>query len=130
MGLIRVGLLALMVLFLMVDLGFGQNNAWQIWTKGVEHAAQGNFSEAKVEFEKALKVDPHNGPAKRALKLIEDVDQQKIKTKTARNIEAIIIGPASLNIFKPHDFKAVISLFFFIEENITTTEISVAAGTI
>ncbi len=37
---------------------FGQDTAEQIWTKGVEHAAQGNFNEAKVEFEKALKIDP------------------------------------------------------------------------
>ena len=62
---------------------FGQDTAEQIWTKGVEHTAQGNFNEAKVEFEKALKVDPYYGSAKRALKVIEDALDQKIKSKTA-----------------------------------------------
>jgi tetratricopeptide (TPR) repeat protein len=81
--LLRIGVLALMVLFLTVGLGFGQNTADQIWTKGVEHAAQGNFNEAKVEFEKALKIDPYYGPAKRALKVVGDAINQKIKSKAA-----------------------------------------------
>jgi tetratricopeptide (TPR) repeat protein len=86
MGLIRTGVLVLMVLFLPISLSFGQNTFGQFWIKGVEHAAQGNFNEAKVEFEKVLKVDPFNGPAKRALKVIEDVTNQKIKSNTANRL--------------------------------------------
>jgi len=78
----RVDVAVLMILFL-VNPCFGQNDAKQIWTEGVEHAAQGNFNEAKEEFEKALKVDPSYGSAKRALKVIEDALDQKIKSKTA-----------------------------------------------
>jgi tetratricopeptide (TPR) repeat protein len=73
-----------MVLFLTVDFGFGQNAAMQILTKGVEHAAQGNFNKAKVEFEKVLIVDSDDESAKRVakrgLKVIEDVTNQKIKS--------------------------------------------------
>ena len=43
MSLTRTGVLVLMVLFLTVDFGFGQNTAMQILTRGVEHAAQGNL---------------------------------------------------------------------------------------
>ena len=57
--------------------------AEQNWTKGAEYAAQGKFKEAKGEFEKALKIDPLYGAAKRALKVIEDVTDQKIKSNTA-----------------------------------------------
>ena len=88
---IKTGVLALMVLFLPLDLSFGQNTAKQIWTKGVEHAAQGHFNEAEEEFEKALKVDPHYVTAKEDLKVIKEIIDQKIKSKTA-------IGP---NIFSP-----------------------------
>jgi len=44
MGLVRVGVLVLILLFLTAGLGFGKNTAKQILTKGVEHAAQGNFA--------------------------------------------------------------------------------------
>jgi tetratricopeptide (TPR) repeat protein len=83
MSLIRIGVLVLMVLFLPVGLSFGQNTAGQIWTRGVEHAAQGNFNKAKVEFEKALKVDPSHTPAEEGLKVIEYVNEEKVRSKTA-----------------------------------------------
>jgi len=82
MVLIRIGVMALMVLFLMVDFGFCQNTADQIWTKGVEYAAQGNFNDAKKEFEKVLKVDPSYESAKRFLIVIKDVNEKKIQSKT------------------------------------------------
>ena len=83
MVLIRMGVLALMVLFLKVDLGFCQNSAEQIWSKGVELAAKGKFIKAKEEFEKVLKVDPLFETAERFLKLIEDVNHQTIKAKNS-----------------------------------------------
>ena len=82
-SLVRVGVLALILLFLAAGLGFGQNNAKKIYTKGVEYAAQGIFDEAKAGFEKALRIDPLYGSAKRALKVLEDELDQKIKSKTA-----------------------------------------------
>jgi len=51
--------------------------------KGVAFASKGKFKEAKAEFEKALKIDPFNGSAKRLLKVIEDVANKKIENKTA-----------------------------------------------
>ena len=78
--------MAIILSFLTINLCYGQNNAKQIWAKGVEYAAQGKFKEAKGEFEKALKVDPLYGSAKRALKVIEDVVDQKIKSKTALHL--------------------------------------------
>ena len=79
----RIGVMGLMVLFLMVEFGFCQNTAEEIFNKGIELAALGKFDEAKVEFETALKVDPFLFPAKNALNIIEDAINQKIKTKTA-----------------------------------------------
>ena len=80
---VRVGVLVLMLLFLAAGLGFDQNTAEQFWAKGVEHAAQGNFNEAKEEFEKALKVDPFYESVKEFLRIIEDVAVKKIESKTA-----------------------------------------------
>jgi len=79
----RISLLALVISFLTIKLCYAENVAEQHWSKGVEYAAQGKFKEAEGEFEKALKVDPSYGPAKSVLKMIEDLIDQKIKTKTA-----------------------------------------------
>jgi Tfp pilus assembly protein PilF len=54
----RIDIAVLMVFLFLVGPCFGQNDAEQIWIKGVEYAAQGNFNEAKEKFEKVLKVDP------------------------------------------------------------------------
>jgi tetratricopeptide (TPR) repeat protein len=81
--LLGIGIIPLMAFFLMVGFCFGQSVADQIWTKGVQHATQGSFNKAKVEFEKALNVDPFFGAAKRALKVVGDVINQKIKSKAA-----------------------------------------------
>ena len=83
MGLMRTVVLVLIALFLTVELSFGQNNAMQFLAKGVEHAEKGNFNKAKVEFEKALKVDPFFETAKNYLRLVEYVNQQEIKAETA-----------------------------------------------
>ena len=72
-----------MVLFLGVGLCYAQNPAKQISDRGLEYAAEGKFTEAKEEFEKALKIDAFYEPARRSLKIIEDVIDQKIKVETA-----------------------------------------------
>jgi len=82
----RMGLLVLILLFLPSSFSYAQSPAKKIWIRGVEYAAQGKLKEAKVEFEKALEVDPLYGTAKRALKVIEDVAEQKLKSKTAIHI--------------------------------------------
>ena len=46
-------------------------------------AAQGKYKEARVEFDKVLEVDPFSESAKRLLKVIQDVTDQKIEQKTA-----------------------------------------------
>lgn len=78
----RIGLSVLILLFLPSGFSYSQSTVKQIWTKGVEYAAQGKFKEAKEEFGKALQVDPSDGRAKRSLTVIEDVIGQKIKDKT------------------------------------------------
>ena len=45
----------------------GQGVAMQNITKGIDFATQGQFNKAKVEFEKALKVDPFNELAKTSI---------------------------------------------------------------
>jgi len=77
---------ALILSFLMSGLCYGQSAATQSLDKGVEFGAQGKFKEAKGEFEKALKIYPLNGTAKRALKVIEDVFDEKIKSETGIHI--------------------------------------------
>ncbi|UCB48645.1 MAG: tetratricopeptide repeat protein [Deltaproteobacteria bacterium] len=79
----RTSVSAVMVLFLGVGLCYAQNSAKQISDKGLEYAAEGRFTEAKEEFEKALKIDAFYEPARRSLKIIEDVISQKIKAETA-----------------------------------------------
>jgi tetratricopeptide (TPR) repeat protein len=78
----KIDVAVLMILFFLVYPCFGQSTAKQIWTKGVEYAAQGNFEKAKVEFEKVLEIDPSYESAKRFLKIINDVNEQRIKSKT------------------------------------------------
>ncbi|MCZ6701547.1 MAG: tetratricopeptide repeat protein [Ignavibacteria bacterium] len=78
-----IGLSILMLLFLTVGVTYTQNPAEESFNKGMEYAVQGKFPKAKEEFEKALKVDPFNGPAKFYLKTIKDVIEQKIKSQTA-----------------------------------------------
>ena len=51
--------------------------------QGLNYAIEGKFEEAKVEFEKALEVDPHNMPTKLNLQLTKDVINRKIKKETA-----------------------------------------------
>ena len=85
----RIIVLVITVLSLAIVFCYGQNiaeQAKQSWNKGVEYASQGKFKEAKEEFEKALKIDPYYGSAKRALKVIEDVTEKKLKHKTVIHI--------------------------------------------
>jgi Tfp pilus assembly protein PilF len=79
----RISISVLIVLFLTVGLSYGQNTAWQFLTKGVEHAAEGKFKEAREAFEKTLKDDPDRVSAKRGLKVIEDIFAKKIDKELA-----------------------------------------------
>lgn len=79
----RIDIVALLVLFCFVSPCFGQDDAEQIYAKGVQYGAQGNLIKAKEEFEKTLKADPLFETAERFLKLIDDVNCQKIKANTA-----------------------------------------------
>ncbi len=83
--LIRIGASVLVILLLSIGLCYAQSVAGQSTTKGVDYAARGKFKEANEEFENALKVDPSFGPAKRALKIIKDVADQKLESQTAIN---------------------------------------------
>ncbi len=79
----RFGFTALIILFLTAGLCYGQSAPNQHWVKGVEFAAQEKFNEAKGEFGKVSKGDPYYGTTKRALKVIKDVTDKKIKSETA-----------------------------------------------
>ena len=76
---------ALVILFLSAGLCHAQKVVNECTIKGVDYASQGKFTEAKSEFEKALKVAPSFGPAQRALSIIEDVTDQKIASQSAVN---------------------------------------------
>ena len=67
----------------MVRPSFGQDTAKEIWFSGAELAAQGDLIAAKQKFEEVLKIDPSRKSAKRFLKIIEDVGEQREKRKTA-----------------------------------------------
>ena len=58
---------------------YNKNDTKKSLSKGIEIASQGKFKEAKEEFRSILNV----GPAKRALKVIEDVESKKIDKKEA-----------------------------------------------
>ena len=73
-------------LFLSFSVSYSQNTAEESWLKGVELGAQGKFTEAKKEFEKALKDDPFSTPAESGLAVIEDVIGKKIKKESAINL--------------------------------------------
>jgi tetratricopeptide (TPR) repeat protein len=79
----RVGVSVLVIYSLTVGLCYGQGVCEQSLSKGLDYAVQGKYRDAKVEFEKALKVDPFYQPAKQALKVIGDVINRKIESKTA-----------------------------------------------
>ena len=78
----RTSVSTAMALFLGVGLCYAQNTAKQISDRGLEYAAEGKFAEAKEEFETALKIDAFYEPARRSLKIIEDVIDQRIEVET------------------------------------------------
>ena len=82
----RIGISVLMIVFVAVGLCFGQDTAKQMLVKGFEYAAQGEFKEAKEQFEKALKLEPHFEGAIKCLEVIKDVNEGNIKSKTAIHI--------------------------------------------
>jgi tetratricopeptide (TPR) repeat protein len=84
-GLLRITVSVLIILCLSIGLCHALNVAGQSTTEGVDYASQGKFKKAREEFEKALKANPSFGPAKRALKIIEEVDGKKIEEQTAIN---------------------------------------------
>jgi hypothetical protein len=72
-----------LIFFIMTGLCYGQSDAEKRYSKGLDFAVQGKFKEAKMEWEKDLKVDPSNEFAIQALKVIEDFTDKKIERKTA-----------------------------------------------
>jgi tetratricopeptide (TPR) repeat protein len=78
----RISVSVLTAFFITFGLSYGQNTAEQFLTKGEEYAAQGKFKEAKVQFEKALKVDPFYQTAKLILEVIEDLNAKRIESET------------------------------------------------
>jgi tetratricopeptide (TPR) repeat protein len=74
---------AVMLLFLGIGLCYAQDPAKQISDKGLEYGAEGKFTEAREEFERALKIDAFYEPARRSLKIIEAVIDREIKVETA-----------------------------------------------
>jgi tetratricopeptide (TPR) repeat protein len=81
--LVRIVVSLLMIILLSISLCYALNVAGQSTTEAIDYASQGKFKEAKEEIEKALKADPSFGPAKRVLKIIDDVADQKIEGQTA-----------------------------------------------
>ena len=79
--LIKISVLIITVLFTTVEFCNGQSVIEKFrrscYAKGVEHAAKGNFYEAREEFEKALKFDPYFESAKRVVKVLEDAFGKK-----------------------------------------------------
>jgi len=82
MKVLRTGILALAVLFLMIGICYAQS-AEECYNKGIEYGVAGKFEKAQQEFKKALEVDPFYGKAKVCLELVEDALEQRIKPETA-----------------------------------------------
>jgi tetratricopeptide (TPR) repeat protein len=80
---IKTIITVLIVLFLSTISCPGQVVSTQNVAKGVELAVQGKFKVAKVEFEKALKVDPSNDIAKTSIKTIEELVDRQTESRTA-----------------------------------------------
>ena len=85
MKVLRTGILALAVLFLMIGICYAQS-AEECYNKGIEYGVAGKFEKAQQEFKKALEVDPFYGKAKVCLELVEDALKQRIKPETALHI--------------------------------------------
>jgi len=81
----RIGVLVLIMLFLMAGFNCGgeQTAREEHYDKGIEHGIQGEFKAAKVEFEKALKIDSFFVSAKISLSIVEDIITQKINRQSA-----------------------------------------------
>lgn len=77
------GFLNLLILFLIPSPCLGQHFVERRYVKGLNHAINGNFREAKKEFKEGLNLAPNFEQFKQGLKIIDDVLQQRIKTQTA-----------------------------------------------
>jgi tetratricopeptide (TPR) repeat protein len=75
--------LSILVGLFLISEGYAQSPAEKSYSKGVEHAIQGQFRKAKEEFEKALKIAPFYIAAENSMAIIKDVIERKIKTETA-----------------------------------------------
>ena len=76
-------LFGIIILFLIIGGCSDGNSIEGNYDKGIEFAAQGEFSKAKKEFEKILRSDQSNIAARESLKVIEDVNAKKTKSDAA-----------------------------------------------
>ncbi len=81
-----ISILILSILFFLDVPIYSQNEAKEIYNRGVQFAIQGEFEKAKNEFNKTLKIDSMYSQAEIGLKTIKDVFQKKIKQETGIHI--------------------------------------------
>ena len=62
---------------------YSESSAEASYMKGMEHAIQGSFAQARQHFEESLKIDPTLERARDNLKTIEDVMNGKTKEVSA-----------------------------------------------
>lgn len=73
-----------LLLFWLIPLALVTQDEKSIYISGVELGQAGEFDEAKTEILRALEINPLDIPAKRALDLLEDIEQGKTGTVTAK----------------------------------------------
>ena len=71
-----------LLLFLSVGLSYARSPAQESYISGLNYAIEGKYEEAKVEFEKGLKIDEFYTPARAGLEIVEDAINRTIKKET------------------------------------------------
>lgn len=80
---IKTVLIALL-LFWLIPAALAPQDEKAVYISGVELGQAGKFDEAKAEILRVLEINPLDIPAKRALDLLEDIEQGKTGTVTAQ----------------------------------------------
>jgi tetratricopeptide (TPR) repeat protein len=73
-----------LLLLCLIPLALDSRGHKAAYIDGVKLGQEGKFGEAKTKMLRALEIDPLNIPAKRAVDLLEDIEQKKVGTVTAR----------------------------------------------